>query len=171
MFKHPFSYTSISVASTTYLSVYTNKRSHSFNTILSYGIYTLFLRFTSTTIECLEISSFTSFFDFRILFYKPRTDNTSRNSHHTYAEKSNKNAKYFSQYGDWINIAISYLSNVDAAHQMPENALEKTSGCASCSKLYIHKLDAIISIRMMNTEEISCCFLDFKTSEMTLSES
>ena len=54
---------------------------------------------------------------------------------------------------------------------MPEKALENTSGCASCSRLYMHRLEPSIRVAMMKTEERSCCFLLLRTSVMTLSES
>ena len=63
------------------------------------------------------------------------------------------------------------VSMVDTDHQMPEKAFLNTSGCASCSRLYMQRLDPSISVAMMNTEDKSCCRLLFKTSVMTLSES
>ena len=54
---------------------------------------------------------------------------------------------------------------------MPEKALENTSGWASCSNEYIHRLEAIISTRMMNTEESSCWALLTSTCVMTFRES
>ena len=63
------------------------------------------------------------------------------------------------------------VSMVDTDHQMPENAFLNTSGCASCSRLYIHRLDPSISVAMMNTEDRSCCFLLAMTSVMTFRES
>ena len=48
------------------------------------------------------------------------------------------------------------VSRVDTAHQMPEKALVNTSGWASCSRLYMHRLEASMSTEMMNTEEKSC---------------
>ena len=49
------------------------------------------------------------------------------------------------------------VSSVDTAHQMPEKALVNTAGWASCSRLYMHRLEASMRIRMMNTDENSCC--------------
>ena len=46
-----------------------------------------------------------------------------------------------------------------------------TSGCASCSRLYMHRLDASIRMRIVNTEEKSCCLLLFSTSVINFSES
>ena len=63
------------------------------------------------------------------------------------------------------------VSRVDTAHQMPEKALVNTSGWASCSRLYIHRLAASISTEIINTEENSCWRLLEMTSVMTLRES
>ena len=38
-------------------------------------------------------------------------------------------------------------------------------------RLYIHKLEASIRVRIINTEERSCCFLLLMTSVITFSES
>ena len=51
---------------------------------------------------------------------------------------------------------------------MPEKALEKTSGWVAFSRLYIHRLEATISTRMLKIEETSCWRLLFSTSVMTL---
>lgn len=56
-------------------------------------------------------------------------------------------------------------------HQIPEKALVNTSGWASCSREYMHRLEASMRIRMMKTEDISCCRLLAMTSVMTLRES
>ena len=61
--------------------------------------------------------------------------------------------------------------DVEFPCQIPENALENTSGWASCSRLYMHRLEATISTRMMNTEESSCWRLLRMTSAMMLRES
>ena len=63
------------------------------------------------------------------------------------------------------------VRSVEADHQMPEKALEKTSGCASCSRLYMQRLDPSISVAMIKTDDRSCCFLLVRTSVMTWSES
>ena len=63
------------------------------------------------------------------------------------------------------------VSSVDAAHQMPEKALANTLGCASCSRLYMHRLEPSIRSAMIKTEDRSCCLLLLITSAMTLSES
>ena len=60
---------------------------------------------------------------------------------------------------------------MDTAHHMPEKALRNTSGWASCSREYIHRLAPSISTRMMNTEDMSCCRLLARTEVMTLRES
>ena len=57
------------------------------------------------------------------------------------------------------------------ASQIPENAFVKTSGCARFSRLYMQRLEDSISIRMMKTEDSSCCFLPMITSVITFSES
>ena len=63
------------------------------------------------------------------------------------------------------------VSRVEAAHQIPEKAFWNTSGCASCSRLYMQRLEPSISIRMIKTEDISCCFFPAMTSPITFSES
>lgn len=63
------------------------------------------------------------------------------------------------------------VSSVDTDHHTPEKAFLNTSGCASCSSEYMHRLEPSISTRMMNTDDKSCCLLPTMTSVMTLSES
>lgn len=63
------------------------------------------------------------------------------------------------------------VSNVDAAHHMPEKTFLKVSGCALCSMLYIQRLALVISTRIINTDEMSCCLLLLRTSLITLKES
>ena len=63
------------------------------------------------------------------------------------------------------------VSRVDTDHQMPEKALENTSGWASCSRLYMHRLEASMSTSRMNTEENSCCRLLEMTWVITPRES
>ena len=63
------------------------------------------------------------------------------------------------------------VSNVDAAYQIPENAFLNISGCASCSKLYIHKLDAIINTNIINTDDTNCWRFPLITSVITCKES
>ena len=60
---------------------------------------------------------------------------------------------------------------METDHQMPEKALRKTSGWASCSREYMQRLEASISVRMMKTEESSCWRLLRRTSVMTWRES
>ncbi len=63
------------------------------------------------------------------------------------------------------------MSRVDTDHQMPEKALENTSGWASCSRLYMHRLEASMRTRMINTDDISCCRLLAMTCVITFRES
>ena len=63
------------------------------------------------------------------------------------------------------------VNRVDTDHQMREKALVKTWGWASCSRLYMHRLEASMSTSRMNTEEKSCCRLLEMTSVMTPRES
>ena len=51
---------------------------------------------------------------------------------------------------------------------MPLKALLNTPGCAACSVLYIHRLLAIISINMMNMDDMICLLFLSRTILMTL---
>ena len=60
------------------------------------------------------------------------------------------------------------VRTVDTAHHMPLKALLNTPGCAACSVLYIHRLLAIISINMMNMDDMICLLFLSRTILMTL---
>jgi hypothetical protein len=52
-------------------------------------------------------------------------------------------------------------------HHIPEKALLKTSGCASCSALYMHREEAIISTRIMKIAEMIWFLFSYKTDVIT----
>ena len=63
------------------------------------------------------------------------------------------------------------IYNADIDHHNPEKAFLKASGCASCSKLYMHKDEAIIRTKIIRIEEKSCIFFSDNTFTITLKAS
>ena len=109
--------------------------------------------------------------DTGILVNKAGRDNTCGDGHHSNPKKGNKDAEYFTHCGDRIDISVAHRQQSGGCHQMPENALVNTSGWALFSRLYIHRLEEIISISMIKTDDINCCFLLTITSVITFNES
>ena len=63
------------------------------------------------------------------------------------------------------------VRSVDMLHQIPLKALRNTSGCASCSTLYMHRLLASMRISTIKTEEMIWFLFSYKTVVITLKES